>query len=195
MRSTPRRGIGLRWSLMACGLAVVVAVSAGCRMPPPEITGPTKTYYAACNLKVLQGNQIDYFNWQSATFVIPVGHRLEVAQSGGRATLTDPEGGAKYHLNAGGAEFMHKFLSEQPPSLDGISEEARANIANAVARMGMTKEEVYFAMGPPYRVGANQPTTHMTRDQVMSQNLWIYARRRFGKNAPRNLALEKWVVN
>ena len=172
----------MRRALMVSSLALLLASTVGCRLPPREILGPTTTYYARCNLKVLAGNKIDYFNWQSAAHVVPVGRKLEVATSGGRATLTDAESGSKYHLDAYAEPYMGKFITPQPPSLEGISEEVLRNIREAVARMGMTKEEVYLAMGPPHRVGANQATTQMTLDQIMSHSLWIYARRRFGKN-------------
>ena len=173
----------MRCAGMVLSLGVILALSVGCRFATSrEITGPKKTYYARCNLKVLRGNLIDYFNWQSAPTFVPAGRKLEVAARGGRATLTDGESGSKYHLDAFAAEYMHKFLSPEPPILDGLSEEVRKNIGEAVARVGMTKEEVYLAMGPPYRVGAKAATRQMTREQIMGQNLWIYARRRFGKN-------------
>lgn len=165
------------------GLAVILAMNAACIAPPPrEIPGPTQTYYARCNLKVIRGNRIDYVNWQAAPTFVPVGRRLEVATSGGDATLTDAETGAKYFLDAYAAPYLDKFISPDPVSLDGLSEEVRNNIAAAVARLGMTKEEVYLAMGPPYRVVGNATTKQMSRERIMGFNLWVYARRRFGKN-------------
>jgi len=62
-----------------------------------------------------------------------------------------------------------------------FSEEVQANIRQAVAKVGMTKEQVYIAMGPPTNVGKER-TNKMTYDQIVASNLWVYARRRFGKN-------------
>ncbi len=45
----------------------------------------------------------------------------------------------------------------------------------------MTKEQVYIAMSPPANVG-NTRTNTMTYDNIMASDLWVYARRRSGKN-------------
>jgi hypothetical protein len=57
----------------------------------------------------------------------------------------------------------------------------RDHIRKAVAKVGMTREQVYIAMGPPTNVGKER-TNNMTYDKIMASDLWVYARRRFGKN-------------
>lgn len=140
-------------------------------------------YYARCNLKVLEGNEITWINWQAAPAFIPVGTRLRVTRTGSKASLVSVDTNVTYTLDIGadGEAFLEKFVTKRPVSVAGFPADAQVNIRNAVAKMGMTKEQVYIAMGPPTNVGKSRTNT-MTYENIMSADLWVYARRRFGKN-------------
>mgnify|MGYP001611041362 CR=1 FL=1 len=140
-------------------------------------------YYARCNLKVIKGNYITWVNWQSTPTFIPVGAKLKVTRSGSNASLVNTETGSSYTLDIGadGDAFLEKFVTKKPVDLNKYPAEGRTSIRNTVARIGMTKEEVYIAMGPPTNV-SNARTNTMTYENIMSADLWVYARRRFGKN-------------
>ncbi|OOP57170.1 MAG: hypothetical protein AYP45_05150 [Candidatus Brocadia carolinensis] len=140
-------------------------------------------YYARCNLKVLDGNHITWVNWQSTPSFIPVDTRLKVTRSGDNASVVNIETGSSYTLDIGadGDVFLEKFVTKKPININRFSADVQSNIRNAVARIGMTKEEVYTAMGPPTNV-LNDRSKTKTYADIMGADLWVYARRRFGKN-------------
>jgi len=153
-------------------------------------------YYARCNLKVLKGSLITWINWQSAPTFVPAGTPLKVIKNDDKATLIDEKKGMEYQLDMGmaGDRYLEKFVSRNPVDLTKYSHEALKGIKNAVAKMGMTKEEVYIAMGPPTKVPAGD-TIAMDYDDIMKYDLWIYARRRFGKNIGIGFHPETGTVN
>lgn len=140
-------------------------------------------YYARCNLKVIEGNEITWINWQAAPTFVPVGTKLQVTRSKDKASLVNMETKATYKLDIGadGDAFLEKFVTRRPVDVERFPDDVRDNIRKAVAKVGMTKEQVYIAMGPPTNVGQKRTNT-MTYDQIMTSDLWVYARRRFAKN-------------
>jgi hypothetical protein len=134
-------------------------------------------------LKVIDGKEITWINWQAAPTFVPVGTKLQVTRKKDTATLVDPKTQMTYTLDIGadGDVYLEKFVTKRPVEIAQFSEEVQANIRQAVAKVGMTKEQVYIAMGPPTNVGKER-TNKMTYDQLMASNLWVYARRRFAKN-------------
>lgn len=141
-----------------------------------------KICYARCNLKVLKGHYITWVNWQGAPTFIPVGTQLRANRDGAEASLEDVKTGKSYTLDIGadGDVFLEKFVSNSPVDIGELPPGVQKNIRNAVARIGMTKEDVYIAMGPPAWADGN--TDSMTYSDIMTANLWVYKRRRFGKN-------------
>jgi hypothetical protein len=139
-------------------------------------------YYARCNLKVFKGDQISWVNWQATRTMIPVGTKLNVIIGSGGATITDIETGKSYILKTGasGDMYLAKFVTQGKPDIETFPEGVQRNIAKAVAKVGMTKEQVYIAMGPPAWAGKNTDT--MTYEEIMRENLWTYKRKRFAKN-------------
>lgn len=148
-------------------------------------TGATQedVYYARCNLKVLKGNEITWVNWQAAPTFIPVGTKLKVTRDGSKASVVIVATNASYTLDVGadGEAFLQKFVSRRPVDVKRFPADVQANIRNAVAKVGMTKEQVYIAMGPPVNVGQTR-TNKMTYENIMAADLWVYARRRAAKN-------------
>lgn len=140
-------------------------------------------YYARCNLKVLEGNEITWINWQATPTFIPVGTKFRVTRTGSKASLVNVETKATYTLDIGadGEVFLEKFVMRTPVHITHFPVDVQANIRNAVAKEGMTKAQVYIAMGPPTNVGKSRSNT-MTYENIMAGDLWVYARRRLGKN-------------
>lgn len=139
-------------------------------------------YYARCNLKVIKGNYITWVNWQSTKSLLPVGTKFNVMRGGSKATITDAETGKSYTLDIGssGDMYMEKFITREKINVLDFPEDVRRNIAKAVAKVGMTKAQVYIAMGPPAWAGKNTDT--MTYVEIMREDLWTYKRKRFAKN-------------
>ena len=163
------------WLLIVLCALQLIAVPAG------DAQGDV--YYARCNLKVLDDNEITWVNWQAAPTFIPVGTKFWVTKKGSKATLVNIETKATYALDIGadGDAFLEKFVTTRPAGIEQFPEDVQVNIRKAIAKIGMTKEQVYIAMGPPTNVGKTRTNT-MTYESIMSADLWVYARRRFGKN-------------
>jgi hypothetical protein len=140
-------------------------------------------YYARCNLKVSEGDEITWVNWQAAPTFVPAGTKFQVTRSKDKASLVNLETKATYKLDIGadGDAYLEKFVTRRRADVERFPEDVRDNIRKAVAKVGMTKEQVYIAMGPPTTVGQKRTNT-MTYDQIMASDLWVYARRRFAKN-------------
>jgi hypothetical protein len=149
----------------------------------------TDIYYARCNLKVIKGNHITWVNWQSTPTYIPVGEKIRIVdrekfiRGKGIIKLETIEDGKDYTLDIGtyGDIFLEKFITKENVDISKFPEKVQQNIRNLVAKVGMTKEQVYIAMGPPTKV-VDGRTNQMTYDVIMDYDLWVYARRRFGKN-------------
>ena len=140
-------------------------------------------YRARCNLKVLKDNSITWINWQSAPTFIPVGTKLRVTRAGNKASVVNPATNVTYTLDIGadGEPFLKKFVTKERVDISSFPSDVQANIRNAVGKIGMTKEQVYIAMGPPTNLGKSR-TNNMTYENIMGGDLWVYARRRFGKD-------------
>ena len=142
------------------------------------------TMYARANLKIVKGKLITWVNWQSTPTFIPVGSKMKVVSvNGKKAEVVDVEKDKQYTLDMGaeGDEYLAKFVTDKKPSLKGFAKSVKDNIARAIIKVGMTKEESYMAMGPPANAdGVN--TNTMTYEQIMKTDLWVYKRKRFGKN-------------
>ena len=145
--------------------------------------GDDNIYYARCNLKVIKGNNITWVNWQASPEFLPVGTKFTVKSNGTKAILTRVDTGSEYTLDVGAKseKFIEKFVVKSPVSTNKFPKDIQDNINYAVARVGMTKEEVYIAMGPPAWVTSGN-TDNKTYDNIMASNLWVYKRSRFGKN-------------
>jgi hypothetical protein len=149
----------------------------------PTGSAQEDVYYARCNLKVNESNEMTWINWQADPTFVPVNTKFQVTRTKDKASLVNVETKATYKLDIGadGDAFLEKFVSKRPIDVERFPEDVRDNIRKAVAKVGMTKEQVYVAMGPPTNVGQKR-TNAMTYDQIMASDLWVYARRRFAKN-------------
>ncbi len=144
----------------------------------------SETYFARCNLKVVKGSLISWVNWQSTLDIIPVGRKLEVSYNGGKkAQLRDPKTNKEYTLilGASGEQYLKKFVLKRRTSIKNFPSSVKKEIKDALANTGMTKKQVYIAMGPPANADGRN-TNLMTYGDIMKTNLWVYKRRRFGKN-------------
>ena len=173
-------------SRLLAGLSLLgLAFAAACAStdtPPPDPSTEKRSLYSRCNLRVLKGNTITWVNWQSAPTFIPAGTALEV-HGGPQQWYMRNDEGTIYTLDAGGNgdEYLFKFVSEEQFDPSPLPEDAQKSIQQAVARLGMTREQVYIAMGPPQKVDETD-TVGLTFEQILVASRWVYRRKRFGKD-------------
>jgi hypothetical protein len=139
-------------------------------------------YYAKCNIKVLKDNSITWVNWQAAPHSIPVGTKLKVTRSGQEAVFIREDTGGKYDVDLGadGDVYLEKFVSKKPVNIGKFPQDVQSGIRKGIAKVGMTKEQVYVAMGAPAKILSGS-TERMTLGEIMKSDNWFYARMRFGK--------------
>ena len=137
-------------------------------------------YYARCNLKILKGRLITWVNWQASPEFIPVNTKLRVVSE---KKVINLKTNKEYALDLGakGSVFLEKFVVKDPIKIEGFPADAQEGINKALARIGMTKEAVYISMGPPSWITTGK-TYNKTYEDIMASDLWVYKRRRFGKN-------------
>jgi len=149
----------------------------------PNLSSANDTYYARCNLKVIKGTYITWVNWQSTLDMIPLGSKLRVSHIGKKTKLIVADTDKKYILFAGRSakKYITKVFSKEPVSIEDFSPDFRDEINGGYAVEGMSKKEVYAAMGPPASADKANAYT-MTYKRIMNTNLWGYRSRRFHKN-------------
>jgi hypothetical protein len=140
-------------------------------------------YYAKCNIKVLKDNSITWVNWQAAPYSIPVGTKLKVTRSGDTAVFVREDNGDSYQVDLGavGDIYLEKFVTKKTVRISKFPKDVQSNIRKGIAKVGMTKEQVYIAMGAPSTLSSGR-TAGMTLEEIMRFDKWIYSRQRFGKN-------------
>lgn len=148
-------------------------------------TGPNPLY-VQCHLKVLKPGYITWVNYTASQDFVPAGTPVTlVSYTATRATFTRQDNGTSYTLDFGNGssdahslQLIHKFIDEAPPLVD--AGEFQSEIDQKIAKIGMTKEQVYYSMGPPAWAGAK--TNTLDKSQIMNAPLWRYERRTFGKD-------------
>ena len=172
--------VGAMSALAFCAFLAAAAVA---EEKGKESEKPGDVYFARCNLRLMNGKEITWVNWQAAPAFVPAGTRLNVTKAGDRASLVNVETKAVYTLEIGGEAdaLLEKFVTKTPVDVKQYPQDVQANIRSAVAKVGMTKEQVYVAMGPPTNLGGER-TRNMTYENIMAGDLWVYARKRMGKN-------------
>jgi hypothetical protein len=140
-------------------------------------------YYTRCNLKVLPNNELTWINWQMAPSSLPFDTKVKVTKGGKKATLVDAATNTAYKLDIGaeGDPFLEKFVTKKPVDIKKFPQDIQSAIRTGTVRIGMTKEQVYIAMGPPAKVGTVN-TNAMNYENILAADLWIFARRRASKN-------------
>ncbi|HSB70642.1 MAG TPA: hypothetical protein VLT62_15050, partial [Candidatus Methylomirabilis sp.] len=120
-----RRGVKL---LLILWILLLVSAPAG---------RAEEVYYARCNLKVLEGNEITWINWQAAPTFLPVGTKLQVTRKGSKATLVSADTKATYTLDIGadGEAFLEKFVTTRPVDISQFPENVQENIRKAIAKV------------------------------------------------------------
>jgi hypothetical protein len=170
-------------SLRIITITAAAAVIAGCAATPTPINFEEqgKTKYLRCTLRPKQSvlYTSNYLGFQAG---VPAGVTVEVTMySPQRIDMSlnkigyqmypislpippDPEG------------FLAKYVVEtkEEVGLEKMDESTRRNVLAGTAAIGMTKEEVYAALGPPSWVDFNVDATNMSRQLILERNRWEY---------------------
>lgn len=70
-----------------------------------------------------------------------------------------------------------------PPEPEGLDDAWRmdkweksiaGSVQNGIGAIGMTKEQVFMALGPPFEINFDQPANKLSLATVMEANRWVY---------------------
>ncbi len=99
----------------------------------------------------------------------------EAAAAAGVPAPADDGAGA---AEAAPGEGVHEFR------LDKMAEATRISVMQGRVAVGMTKHEVYMALGPPLQVGHDQSAINLPLEAIMGSDRWLY----YGHWAQRSLS-------
>lgn len=73
-------------------------------------------------------------------------------------------------------QFFTKYFVDKKEDIAGDKMEPaiKSNVENGIAAIGMSKAEVYAALGPPPEVNFGNSAVRMSRDDILQANRWIY---------------------
>jgi hypothetical protein len=69
---------------------------------------------------------------------------------------------------------MHFALTREELSLEGLDPNVRRQIDAGEVAIGMTKEEVFLALGYPSHIDSSVPVASFARSRVFESSVWIY---------------------
>jgi hypothetical protein len=176
-------------------LAMLLFSGVACELPGTSRTIPvhhpqlSRDYRTRVNLRVEDGVYLRSDNRLSARHSIPVGTKARIVRYTAREVDIDmqkvtytmrPEGGTFDDSAEGVVSFIDKYFAPAGDSpIDGASDVSPLRIQVEAGQVvkGMTKEEVYAAIGPPHGIGeSGSPALGLSRRRILDTDRWTYTR-------------------
>lgn len=186
MRRTP--GVG---SLTISFLVVSFSVESGCRTPAVPIyrEGLDRERYLRANLRLWDG-QLRPASLLSSEERLPAGTPVRIVLysereirllAAGREISMTPIGAETFPAEAPRMDqFLEKYFADAPEGAAvkglGPPEHDEAVRAGKPA-IGMTKEQVYACLGPPYKTDGENFAAYASRRQILASDRWSYPNR------------------
>lgn len=186
--------------------AVVLAgLATGCRTPPLPAYHPSlengQEHFTKVSLRTADGVFLRSSNVLSLRQMIPIGSRAEVTRfSEGQVDMVInkvhhtmfPAGGSFDTSETGIERFLDKYFASSPEKADPEKlgpPELVASIRRGHVLKGMTKPQVYAALGPPQWIGeVAEPSVRLSRTRILRSNRWIYTDSFIGGMVPQKVA-------
>jgi len=164
-------------------LSLALLFLSACAQPPTPIAfqGQEKERFTRCTLR--PNRQVLFSsNYLGFPPMIPAGSPSKVNMfSASRVDLTLNK--ISYQMFPRTVPFDHNpdlFLKKyfvdrkEELGLEGVDETMRKNIQNGVWVLGMTKAEVYAALGPPNWIDHEIEATNLPLETILERNRWEY---------------------
>jgi len=105
--------------------------------------------------------------------------KIEIEISGKKYILQPYPVGQAFPVDGAGIDlFLRKYFFDEGRRLDLDAlgpPEFSGQVAAGTQAVGMTKEQVYTALGPPVFVGQDVPTVPLSYDDILRYDTWMYA--------------------
>ncbi len=186
---------------MLVPLAVFAAIC-GCQAPPLPVYHPElkRPLFTRVNLRSEDGVHLRSSNILSQSNTVPLASRAEILQ------FTDqkvdiminkvehtmyPDHGTFDTSDPGVETFLEKYFVSSQAALD-LATLGPPELADSVRQgnvlKGMTKEQLYAALGPPQWIDTDRPTTTLSRAAILRSDRWVYTESFFGNLVPKKEA-------
>ena len=138
---------------------------------------PLGTYYTRCSINI-DRNRVLSTNYRggAGAMLVPVNTKVDlISRRRGRFNMKTESGQSfrfehvRKHSNVSADDSFKGFFSAAETDLSDFSAEEQAGINEATAKVGMSKDAVLAAIGPP--------PGHKTRS--LSLNTWMYWSKKF----------------
>lgn len=159
------------------GLATLAVVATACASRRPAVDASLgQTYYTRFGVLV-DGNNVRSTNYRVTTgSLLPINTPVEYASTRGKYLVLSIAGGNSFefehvprHTQDTFDEAFDTFFSTEPTDLSGFSAAERASIEEAQVELGMSRDAVLAAIGPPPASGT----------LLLDGKVWKYWKNRF----------------
>ncbi len=104
-----------------------------------------------------------------------------------------PQDGLFDTSTTGVEQFIEKYLTADSASVRALTPANDAIGMRIVAgdvAVGMTKEQIYAALGPPRWLETEIPTVHLPLQRILESDRWVYTRKVFAELIPQQQVFE-----
>lgn len=172
---------------------LLLALVAGCTAPPTPVYQPGLDRARISRVCFRpEGKTLHPTNALSVRNVISAGSPARVTfysdrelriELNGLEYVMLPMTGEKFPV-AGKAiqTFLAKYFVDEDAGLDIEAlgpEDLTEQVKAGTHVIGMTKEQVFTALGPPYRIHGHLPAAGLSREQILLSDHWVYLREWF----------------
>lgn len=172
-------------------LFALIAVGCGCRAGPVPVyrEGLDRPRFTRANLRLWDGTLRPSGLFSSGE-MIPAGTPAKIVLYseteirlllGGREIAMTPIGAERFPVDK---EPMDRFLdkyfvdtAEEAPSTGIGPPEFDEAVRAGKPQIGMTKEQVYACLGPPYKIDGENFAVYASRSQILASDRWSYPNR------------------
>ncbi len=168
----------------------------GCVAPPPPVYKPglEKERSTRVNFRP-EGAVLRGANFLILESTIPAGTPARITSYTAteiKIALNDrsfrmvPGSAARFPTDDAGIDnFLEKYFADRAGDMQVEAmgpPELKDKVMQGLYMIGMTKEQVYTCLGPPYKIGtgtpalADTPGLAATREQILASDKWVYPR-------------------
>ncbi|MGQ9590790.1 MAG: hypothetical protein ACUVYA_10905 [Planctomycetota bacterium] len=185
-----RRNPGVR-SFTIPFLVASLAVGSGCRTPPVPVyrEGLDRERYLRANLRLWDGalrpasllsSEETLAAGTPVRIVLYSEREIRILAAGRELSMT-PIGAETFPAEAARMDlFLEKYFAESPEgaAVEGLGPpEYDEAVRAGKPAVGMTKEQVYACLGPPYKIDGENFAAYASRRQILASDRWSYPNR------------------
>ncbi|MCZ6792747.1 MAG: hypothetical protein O7J95_03945 [Planctomycetota bacterium] len=185
-------------------LAALSLALAACQTPSLPVYSPglTQPRFTRVNLRTPDGIFLRSSNILSHPDLVPAGSPVEISDSGFTDRYVNftihkvrytmyPTGGTFDTSEQGVKRFVEKYFVDTREEID-LEKLGPPELVSSVRRgqvlRGMTKDQVYVALGPPQWIDDGLSSLELGRERILRSDRWVYTDSVLARLIPRKVA-------